>query len=98
MAVKRSAKPSTAGPKIPVRETGESRKGTLSASLISVRFSHKWCSSTTRLAIDLPMACAVVFVAHRARSGALHSSLKAAGSGPDSSSGGVWPERPGVRP
>ncbi len=45
MAVKRSAKPSTAGPKIPVRETGESRKGTLSASLISVRFSHKWCSS-----------------------------------------------------
>ncbi len=84
-AVKRSAKPSTAGPNRPVGETGESRKGTLSASLISVRFSHRWRSSTTRLAMDLPIAWAVILVAHRARSVALRSSLKAAGFGLDSS-------------
>ncbi len=52
VAVKRSAKPSTAGPNRPVGETGESRKGTLSAS-ISVRFNHEWRSSTTKLAMDL---------------------------------------------
>lgn len=33
-SVKRSAKPSTTGPKSPVGETGQSRMGTLSASLI----------------------------------------------------------------
>ncbi len=38
---------------------GASRKETLSASLISVSVSHRWRSSTTRLAIDLPMAWAV---------------------------------------
>ncbi len=58
-----------------VGETGESRKGTLSASLIS--------ASTTKLAIELPMACAVAFIARRAGSVALCSSLKAAGSGLD---------------
>ncbi len=35
------------------------------ASLISVRFIHKWRSSTTKLTIDLPMACAVTFAARR---------------------------------
>ncbi len=39
-AVNRSANLSTAGPNSPIRETRKSRKGTLSASLISVRFSH----------------------------------------------------------
>lgn len=34
--------------------TRESKKRALSASLISVRFNHKWCSSTTKLAIDSP--------------------------------------------
>ncbi len=43
-AVKHSAKPSTAGPNRPVGETGELRKGTLSASFISVRFNHRWRS------------------------------------------------------
>lgn len=38
----------------PVGETGESRKVVLSAILNSVRLSHKWRSSTIRLAIDLP--------------------------------------------
>ncbi len=37
-------------------ETGETRKGTLSASFISVRFNHRWRSSTTKLAMDLPWA------------------------------------------
>ncbi len=36
--------------------------------LISVSVSHRWRSSTTRLAIDLPMAWAVVLVARKARS------------------------------
>ncbi len=84
-SVKRSADPSTAGPKRPLGEIGASRKETLSASLISVSVSHRWRSSTTRLAIDLPMAWAVVLVARKARSVALLSSLKVAGSGSDSS-------------
>ncbi len=54
VAVKCLAKPSTAGPNRPVGETRESRKGTLSVSFISVRFNHRWCSSTTKLAMDLP--------------------------------------------
>ncbi len=37
--------------KQPVGETGESRKGTISTSFISVRFNHRWCSSTTKLAM-----------------------------------------------
>ncbi len=82
-AVKRSAKPFTAGPNRPVGETGESRKWTLSASLISVRFNHRWHLSTTRLAMDLLIAWAVILVAHKARSVALHSLLKAAGFGFD---------------
>ncbi len=53
--------------------------------LISVSVSHRWRSSTTRLAIDLPMAWAVVLVARKARSVALLSSLRVAGSGSDSS-------------
>ncbi len=80
-AVKRSAKPSPPGPNRPVEENGESRKGILSAFLVSVGFNHRWCSSTTRLAMDLPIAWTVVLVARRARSVVLHSSLKAAGSG-----------------
>ncbi len=56
-----------------VGETGESRKGTLSASLI--------LANTTKLAIELPMACAVAFIASWAGSVALHCSLEAAGSG-----------------
>ncbi len=57
VAVKRSTKASTAGPNRPVEETGgESRKGILSASFISVRFYHRWHSSTTRLVMDLPIA------------------------------------------
>ncbi len=84
-SVKRSANPSTAGPKRPLGEIGASRKETLSASLISVSVSHRWRSSTTRLAIDLPMAWVVVLVARKARSVALLSSLKVAGSGSDSS-------------
>lgn len=51
--------------------------------LTSVRFNHRWRSSTTRLAMDLTIACAVILVARRARSVALHSSLKAVGSGLD---------------
>ncbi len=39
-AVNCSANPSTADPNSPITETKKSRKGTLSASLISVRFSH----------------------------------------------------------
>ncbi len=61
-AVKRSTNPSTAGPNRPVGETGESRKGILSASFISVSVNHKWRSNTTRLAMDLPIAWAVVLV------------------------------------
>ncbi len=84
-AVKRSAKPSTAGPNRLVGETGESRKGTLSASFISIRFNHRWRSSTIKLAMDLPIAWAVILVAHWARSVALCSFLKAVGFGLDSS-------------
>ncbi len=84
-AVKRSAKPSTAGPNRPVGETGESRKEILSAYFISVRFNLRWRSSTTRLAMDLPITSSVILVARRARSVALRSSLKAAGFGLDSS-------------
>ncbi len=39
-AVKHSTNPSTAGPNRPVGETGESRKGILSASFISVALEH----------------------------------------------------------
>ncbi len=67
-SVKRSANPSTAGPKRPLGEIRASRKGTLSASLISVSMSHRWRLSTTRLAMDLPIAWAVVLVARSARS------------------------------
>ncbi|KAA0705287.1 5-hydroxytryptamine receptor 3A [Triplophysa tibetana] len=84
-AVKRSAKPSTAGPKRPLAEVGASRKGTFSASLISVSVSQRWRSRTTRLAIDLPIAWAVALVTRRARSNGLLSSLKGALSVPDSS-------------
>ncbi len=41
-SVKRSANPSTTGPKRPLGEIGASRKETLSASLISVSVSHRW--------------------------------------------------------
>ncbi len=84
-AVTRSAKPSTAGPNRPVGETGESRKGILSASFISIRFNHRRRLSSKRLAMNLPIAWAVILVAHRARSFTQYSSLKAAGFGLDSS-------------
>lgn len=71
-SVKLSLKLSTAGPNRPVGETGKLRMVVLSASLISGRFSHKWLSSMIRLATDLPMAWAVTFVVHRARSVVLH--------------------------
>lgn len=48
----------------------------MSASLISVRFSHKWHSSTNKLAIDLAMTQAIHFVVRRAKSVTLRSSLK----------------------
>ncbi len=70
-SVKRSANPFTAGPKRPLGEIGASRKETLSVSLISVSVSHRWRSSTTRPAIDLPMAWAVVWLA---KPGLLHFS------------------------
>ncbi len=63
----------------------KSRKGTLSASLISLSIKHRWRLSTTRLAMDLTIAWAVVLVAHKARSVHLRSSLNAVGSGPASS-------------
>lgn len=71
--VKRTVIPSTAGQKRLVGETGELRKAALSVSLISVKFSHK----------ALLITWAVVFVAHSSKFIALHSFLKAAGSGPD---------------
>lgn len=74
VVVKRSANPSTAGPKRPVEETGESKKAVLSASLFSIKFNHKWSSSTARLAMALPI-----------RSVVLRRSQNASGSGPDSS-------------
>lgn len=63
---------------------GELRKAVLSASLICIRFNQLWRSSTTRLAIDLLINWAVIFVARKARSVVLHMSLKAAGTGLDS--------------
>ncbi len=80
-----SADSSIVGPKRLVGETGEARKGTLSASLISISVSHKWCSSITRLDMDLSIAWTVALVVHRARSVMLRSSLKAVGSRPDTS-------------
>ncbi len=74
--VKRSANPSMAGLNSPLGETGKSRKAILSASLISVKFSHRWRFSTTRLAMVLPIACTIPLVA---KSVAVHSSLKASG-------------------
>lgn len=61
------ARPSTVEPKRPVGETN-----------LSMRLSHKWCSSTIRLAIDHTMAWAVVLVVPKARSVALCRSQKAA--------------------
>ncbi len=52
--MKRSAKPSTAGPNRLHEETGVSRKGTLSASLISAIVSQRWHSNTTRLDNERP--------------------------------------------
>lgn len=52
-AVKRSVNPSTAGSKRPLGETGELRKAALSATLISIKFSHMWRSNTTELATAL---------------------------------------------
>lgn len=74
---------STAEQKRLVGETGELRKAALSASSISVKFSHKWRSNTTQQAMAQLITWAVVFVAHSSKFVALHSFLKAAGSGPD---------------
>ncbi len=93
-SVKRSANPFTAGPKRPLGEIGASRKETLSASLISISVSHRWRSSTTRPAIDLPMAWAVVWLA---KPGLLHFS--APWESQDQAQTrlwqrGAWPDRP----
>ncbi len=74
--MKRSAKPSTAGPNRLPNETGASRKETLSASFISVIVSQRLCSNTT---------WAVALVVRRARSVALLKSLSEAASRPASS-------------
>ncbi len=67
-------------------ETSESRKAIFWASLISVRFNQRWRSSTTKLAIVLPIACGIAFIVRRARSVAVRSSLKASWcTWPDSS-------------
>ncbi len=71
-----STKPSAAGPNRLLDETGASRKGTLSASFISVIVS---------LDIERPMAWAVALVARRARIVALLSSMSEAASSPVSS-------------
>lgn len=55
------------------------RKAVLSASLILVRFNHKWCFGTTKLAMDPLMAWAVAFVACRARSVVLQRSQNETG-------------------
>ncbi len=67
------------------RETRASRKGTLSASFISIIVSLRWRSKTIRLDIERPMAWAVALVVPRARSVALLRSLSEAASRPASS-------------
>ncbi len=79
------SKPSTDGPNRLPDETGASRKGTLSASFISVIVSQWWRSNTIRLDIERPMAWAVALVACRARSVPLLRSLSEAASRPASS-------------
>ncbi len=83
--MKRSAKPSTAGPNRLPDEAGALRKGTLSASFISVIVNQRWRSKTIRLDIERPMAWAVALVARRARSVTLLRSLSEAASRPASS-------------
>lgn len=61
-------KPFTAKPKRSPGETGESRRAALLATLISMKFSKRWCSRTTRLLITQQMAWAVVLAAHGMRS------------------------------
>ncbi len=85
VAVNHLVKPSTAGTNRPVGETGESRKGILSASIIYIMFNHMWCLSTTRLAMDLLIDWAIILVARRARTVELCSFLRAAGFRLDSS-------------
>ncbi len=84
-SVKRSVKPSTAGPNRLPDEIGASRKGILSASFISVIVSQRWHSNTMTMDIERPIAWAVAFVACRVRSVALLGFLSEAESRPASS-------------
>ncbi len=62
------AKPSTVSPNSPAWEMGASRKRALSTSFISTRLSQKWRSWTTMVDIAFPRDRAVTFVARRAKS------------------------------
>lgn len=57
-----------------------SRRAVLSASLISIKLSQRWCSRTTRRLIAWLIASAVILLARRARSVVLCRSLNTAGS------------------
>lgn len=59
------AKLSTIEPNRLMSETGELRKVVLSASLISIKFNQRWRLRTTKLAITLPIAWAIVLIARR---------------------------------
>ncbi len=83
--MKRSAKPSTAGPNRLPNETGASRKVNLSTSFLSVIVRQRWRSNTIRLDIECPMAWAVALVACRAMSVARLGSLSEAAFRPASS-------------
>ncbi len=61
----------------PEPEIGTSRRKAFSFSLISMRFYHRWRSAITKPAILCPTGRAVCFVARRAKSVALQSSLTA---------------------
>ncbi len=74
------AKFSTASPKRPAWQTGALRNRTLSGSCISARFSHRWCSWTTKVDIARPREHAVTFAARRVRSVAVRSSCITPGS------------------
>lgn len=64
------AKSSTVSPNRPAWEMMALRKCTFSASLILARLSNRCCSWTARVDITRPSACAMTFIAHRARSAA----------------------------
>ncbi len=67
-ALNLSTKMSTASPNKPELETVASRRKTFSFSLISVIFSNRWCSATTKPAILRLTTRAVCLAAQRAKS------------------------------